>query len=109
MFWGIVVQQAIEITVEGNSVVFTFSSAHRSSRADLERRKAWLEELARTSTGRKLSVVAREVAAAPVDPATTPAAAARQQQLKDKAKENPGVQAILEVFGGEVEDVEEIK
>jgi DNA polymerase-3 subunit gamma/tau len=107
MFFGIVVQQALEIVVEGDSVVFTFSSAHRSSRTDFERRKAWLEELARTSTGRKLSVVAREVAAAPATPATT-ASTARQQQLKDKAKENPGVQAILEVFGGDVEDVEEI-
>ena len=109
MFFGIVVQQAIGIAVEGDSIVFTFSSAHRSSRTDLERRKAWLEELARTSTGRKMSIVAREVAAAPVDAAASAAATARQQQLKDKAKSNPGVQAILEVFGGDVEDVEEIK
>jgi DNA polymerase-3 subunit gamma/tau len=107
MFFGMVVQQAVEITVEGDSIVFAFSSAHKSSRAQLEQRRAWLEEVARTTSGRKMAIVTREVAAPPPT-VETAAAAARQKELKDKAKANPGVQAILEVFGGEVEDVEEI-
>ncbi len=106
-FFGIVVQQATEITIEGDSIVFSFSTAHATSRVDLERRRPWLEELARTASGRKMTVVAREVAAAPAPAASSPTAA-RQRELRDKAKANPGVQAILEVFGGDVEDVEEI-
>jgi DNA polymerase-3 subunit gamma/tau len=107
MFFGMVVQQATEIVIEGDAVVFSFSTAHATSRIDLERRRPWLEELARTAIGRKMSVVAREVAAAPAPPASS-STAARQRELRDKAKANPGVQAILEVFGGDVEDVEEI-
>ncbi|HEY6357422.1 MAG TPA: hypothetical protein VIX35_04220, partial [Vicinamibacterales bacterium] len=106
-FFGIVVQQATEITIEGDSIVFSFSTAHTSSRMDLQRRRSWLEELARTASGRAMTVVAREVAAAPA-PAASSASATRQRELRDKAKANPGVQAILEVFGGDVEDVEEI-
>ena len=106
-FFGIVVQQATEITIEGDSIVFSFSTAHTSSRMDLQRRRPWLEELARTASGRAMTVVAREVAAAPA-PAASSASETRQRELRDKAKANPGVQAILEVFGGDVEDVEEI-
>jgi DNA polymerase-3 subunit gamma/tau len=106
-FFGLVAQQAIDIAIEGNTIVFTFSTAHRSSRLELERRRPWLEELARTAAGRPMSVAAREVAPPPASPEAS-AAAGRQQELRDKAKANPGVQAILEVFGGEVEDVEEI-
>jgi hypothetical protein len=29
--------------------------------------------------------------------------------LRARAKADPGVQAVLDVFGGEIEDVEEIK
>jgi DNA polymerase-3 subunit gamma/tau len=107
MFFGMVVQQATEIAIEGDTVVFSFSTAHATSRVDLERRRPWLEELARTASGRTMTVVAREVAAAPAPAAASPTAA-RQRELRDKAKANPGVQAILEVFGGDVEDVEEI-
>jgi DNA polymerase-3 subunit gamma/tau len=106
-FFGIVVQQATEITIEGDSIVFSFSTAHTSSRMDLQRRRPWLEELARTASGRAMTVVVREVAAAPATAAPS-ASATRQRELRDKAKANPGVQAILEVFGGDVEDVEEI-
>jgi DNA polymerase-3 subunit gamma/tau len=107
MFFGMVVQQATEIAIEGDVVVFSFSAAHVASRNDLERRRPWLEELARAASGRKMTVVAREVAAAPA-PTPSSATATRQRELRDKAKANPGVQAILEVFGGDVEDVEEI-
>jgi DNA polymerase-3 subunit gamma/tau len=106
-FFGMVVQQATEIAIEGDAVVFSFSTAHATSRVDLERRRPWLEELARTTSGRRMTVVAREIAAAPA-PGAASASATRQAELRDKAKANPGVQAILEVFGGDVEDVEEI-
>src|SRR5580704_2850501 len=95
-FFGMVVQQATEIAIEGDAVVFSFSTAHATSRGDLERRRPWLEELARTTSGRRMTVVAREIAAAPA-PGAASASATRQAELRDKAKANPGVQAILEV------------
>lgn len=107
-FFGIVVQQATQIEFEGDSVIFSFLPAHKSLRLQVEQRRTWLEELASAAMGRQLTVVAREVAAAASSPAEATSAAARQQQLRTQAKANPGVQAVLEVFGGDVEDVEEI-
>jgi hypothetical protein len=104
-----VVAQAQKVEVEGDAVVFTFAPVHRSLRAQLEGKKGWLEELARAAAGRRISVVARESEAAPVPP-TEPdtAAGSRRADLTARAKAEPAVQAILDVFGGEIEDVEEI-
>jgi hypothetical protein len=38
---------------------------------------------------------------------TDTAAAARKADLRARAKAEPVVQAVLDVFGGEIEDVEE--
>jgi hypothetical protein len=107
MFFGMVVQQAAEIVVEGNSVVFAFLPTHKSSRSDLERKRAWLEQLAEAASGRKIAVIAREAAPPPAAPKAD-ANAPHQKELRDRAKADPGVQAVLDVFGGDVEDVEEI-
>jgi hypothetical protein len=61
--------------------------------------------------GQKLSVITRD---APAPPAPEPSAdasakAARKADLEARAKAEPTVQAVLDVFGGEIEDVEEIK
>jgi hypothetical protein len=107
MFFGMVVQQAAEIVVEGNSVVFAFLPTHKSSRSDLERKRAWLEQLAEAASGRKIAVIAREATPPPAAPKAD-ANAPHQKELRDRAKADPGVQAVLDVFGGDVEDVEEI-
>jgi hypothetical protein len=109
-FYHMVIAQAKSVEAEGDSVVFTFAPVHKGLRAQLEGRRAWLEQLAHATSGRKIAIVAREgVSAAgpqaePVDPAL-----AHKATLRARAKADPGVQAVLDVFGGEIEDVEEIK
>jgi DNA polymerase-3 subunit gamma/tau len=107
-FYGMVIAQAQKIDVEGDAIVFTFAPAHRALRSQLEGRKAWIEQLAQSATGRKQTVLTREgqaaAAVAPVAPASD-----RQAELRARAKAEPSVQAVLDVFGGEIEDVEEIK
>jgi DNA polymerase-3 subunit gamma/tau len=109
-FFGLVLAQAQRVEMEGDSVIFTFSPIHRSLRAQFEGKSAWLEQLAQSVSGRKIAVLAREgapVQAAAPDPSVA-AAAARQAELRAHAKSQPEVQAVLDVFGGEIEDVEEL-
>src|SRR5262245_19149667 len=102
-----VVAQAQKVEVEGDSVVFTFAPVHKSLRAQLENRKASLEQMATAAAGRRIAVLARESAPAPVATGEDPAAA-RRADLTARAKAEPAVQAVLDVFGGEIEDVEEL-
>jgi len=108
-FFGLVLAQAQRIDIEGDSVIFTFSPIHRSLRSQFESKSSWLEQLAHSVAGRKIAVVARE--GAPVQAAADPAvaaAAARQAELRAHARAQPEVQTVLDVFGGEIEDVEEM-
>jgi DNA polymerase-3 subunit gamma/tau len=108
-FYGMVIQQAQQIDVEGNAVVFTFAPAHKSLRTRLDDKRPWLEQLAQTAAGRKMTIMTREgqPVAAPTS-AAKEQAAARQAELRDRAKADPAIQAVLDVFGGQVDDVEEI-
>jgi hypothetical protein len=109
VFFGMVVAQAQSVTVERDTVVFTFAPVHKTLRAQLEGKRGWLEHLAQAIAGRKISVVGREgQPAAAASPSDDPNAA-RKAGLRDRAKAEPTVQAVLDVFGGEIEDVEEIK
>jgi len=47
-------------------------------------------------------------AAPPTARSTTDRDATRKAELKARAKAEPSVQAVLDVFGGEIEDVEEV-
>ena len=108
VFYGMVVAQAQEIAVDGRSLVFTFSPAHKTLKAQLERQKPVIEQIAQSVTGQKMIVVARDGAAvSPESPGAD--AAARKAALEARAKAEPSVQAVLDVFGAEIEDVEEIK
>ena len=108
VFFGMVVAQAQSVTVERDTVVFTFAPVHKALRAQLEGKRSWLEHLAQAVAGRKISVVAREGQPAPAAGLADDPAAARKAGLRDRAKAEPTVQAVLDVFGGEIEDVEEI-
>ena len=110
-FYHMVIAQAKSVEAEGDSVVFTFAPVHRGLRAQLEGRRPWLEQLAHATSGRKIAIVAREGVTAPsAAPAeTVDPVSAHQASLRARAKADPGVQAVLDVFGGEIEDVEEIK
>ena len=109
-FFGMVVAQAQSIEVEGDQVVFTFAPAHKNLRPQLETKKSWIEGLAHSLTGRKMTVVAKESEAAPAPPPKAVASSAdpgKQADLRARAKAEPAVQNVLDVFGGEIEDVEE--
>jgi hypothetical protein len=108
-FFGMVVAQAQSVTVERDTVVFTFAPLHKALRAQLEGKRGWLENLAQAVAGRKITVVAREGQPAPGAAASDESTASRKAGLRDRAKAEPTVQAVLDVFGGEIEDVEEIK
>jgi len=108
MFYGMVVAQAHTVVVEGDTIVFTFAAVHRHLRTQLEGKRAWIEQLAVSATGRRLSVVSHElppVAQADVERSVDP----QRADLEARAKAEPAVQAMLDVFGGEIIGVEEIK
>ena len=104
-----VIAQAQKIEREGDAVVFTYGPVHKHLRAQLDGKRTWLEQMAQSIAGRKIAVLTREGAA----PANAPdpmaeAVAAKQAQLRAQAKAQPEVQTVLDVFGGEIEDVEEM-
>lgn len=105
-FYGMVVAQAQTIAVEGQDAIFTFAPVHKSLRMQLEQRKGWIEQLAHSITGKKISLVTRE--SEPVAPAAEDPAVTHRADLRARAKAEPAVQAVLDVFGGEIEDVEEL-
>jgi DNA polymerase III subunit gamma/tau len=108
-FFHMVVAQAKTVEAEGDAVVFTFAPVHRGLRAQLEGRRAWLEQLAHATSGRKIAIVTREGAPMPAPPDPEDPARLQKARLHARAKADPGVQAVLDVFGGEIEEVEEIK
>ena len=109
VFFSMVIAQAQSIEVEGDTVSFAFAPNHKSLRTQFDGRRGWLEQMAHQIAGRAISVVSKDG-----DPAIAAERAAqaqqqvtRQTELKEKAKAEPAVQNILDVFGGEIEDVEE--
>jgi hypothetical protein len=110
VFYGMVIAQAV-IDVEGDTITFSFAPVHRSLKTQLESKRTWIEQLAQSATGRKMSVVVKERApvAAPAPEEKERQSAARKAELHARAKAEPQVQAVLDVFGGQIEDVEEIQ
>jgi DNA polymerase-3 subunit gamma/tau len=107
-FYGMVVAQAQKIDVQGDAIVFTFAPVHKTLKAQLEAKKSWVEQVAQTVSGRRMTVRVVEGAPAPAPDAAADDATARRADLRARAKAEPAVQAVLDVFGGEIEDVEEI-
>ncbi len=114
-FYGTVVAQAQRIDVEGDRLVLAFAPQHRALKQQLEQSRPWLEEMATRLAGRKITVLGVDgVGAAPSkgsDAARGAAGAAegdQQSALKQKAMADSGVQALLDVFGTDIKEVEEI-
>jgi DNA polymerase-3 subunit gamma/tau len=111
-FYNTVVAQAQKIDFGPERVTFTFLPAHRTLREQLEQNRQWLESLAGVVSGRKMPVVAAQQDApqeATAFVATGAAGApARPADLKATAMSDAAVQAMLDVFPAEIEDVEEI-
>jgi DNA polymerase-3 subunit gamma/tau len=110
-FYNTVVAQAQKIEFGPDRVTFAFLSAHRTLREQLEQNRQWLESVASSVAGKKMQVVAAQ--AEPLaEPAagTAPAGAAHvtPADLKTAVMADRTVQAMLDVFPAEIEDVEEI-
>jgi DNA polymerase-3 subunit gamma/tau len=112
VFYNTVVAQAQTIELAGDRVTFTFLPNQRTLRDQVEEKRSWLESIAEQATGRKLTVTAASAVAA-----ASPAggqqkelveAPDRKNALREQAMADAGVQAMLEVFPGEIRDVEEM-
>ena len=110
-FHGTVVAQAQRIDLVGDRLTFRFTAAQRTLAAQIEQSRAWLEEMATEVAGRKVTVVAeRSGADAPPDPPPAPAAAAEgTDDLRESVLGDQVVQAMLDVFGAEIRDIEKIE
>jgi DNA polymerase-3 subunit gamma/tau len=114
-FYGTVVAQAQRIDIDGDRVVFTFAPQHRAMRDQLEQSRSWLDALASQLSGRKMTVASLEgtvigaSAQTASDAPGQPASKDRQQDLRQQALADSGVQAMLDVFAAEIKDVEERK
>ena len=114
-FYGTVVAQAQRIDIEGDRVLFTFAPQHKALRDQLDQSRTWMDALASQLSGRKMTVSSVEgtaaVKGAPAEssaPGQTPAKES-QQDLRQHALADSGVQAMLDVFAAEIKDVEERK
>jgi len=105
---GTAIAQARRIELEGEVLTFTFGSNQRLLKDQLEQKRAFVEGTAAQVAGRKVQVAIREEAVTASAQAETPADDPREQ-LKQRALENPAVQAMLDVFPAEIRDVEEIE
>jgi DNA polymerase-3 subunit gamma/tau len=109
VLFGMVVAQAQKVEAEGDTLVFTFAPVHKALKAQFDAKRTWVEKIAQEATGRRIKVVAKEGQAAPRPASNDESGSRRKAELTARAKAEPSVQAVLDVFGGEIEDVEEIE
>jgi DNA polymerase III subunit gamma/tau len=110
-FYNTVVAQAQKIEFGPDRVTFTFLPAHRALREQLEQNRQWLEQIASTIAAKKMPVGAAQGEAAVPAAAVAGGAAAqpRPADLKTTAMADGAVQALLDVFPAEIENIEEIE
>jgi DNA polymerase-3 subunit gamma/tau len=114
-FYGTVIAQAQRIDIDGDRVVFTFAPQHKALRGQLDQSRTSLETLASQLAGRKMTIASVEGTAAAKSTQSAPDQAGqsssneRQQDLRQQALADSGVQAMLDVFAAEIKDVEERK
>ena len=108
MLYSMVFAQAQKVELQPDALVLTFAPQHKSLKSQLESKRAWVEQVARSVTGRPIKVIAKdgENAAAPAP--SRPADPGKSSALHARAKAEPVVQNVLDVFGGEIDSVEEI-
>jgi len=110
VFYNTVVAQAQTIELAGDRVTFTFLPNQRTLRDAFEEKRSWLESMAEQATGRKLVVTATVTGQPAAGNGQKEAAAVpdRKSALREQAMADAGVQTMLEVFPGEIRDVEEM-
>jgi DNA polymerase-3 subunit gamma/tau len=112
-FYNTVVAQAQKIEFGADRVTFSFLPAHRLLREQLEQNRPWLEQIASAVAGRKMPVAAAQLDAAGGQAAPVPVAGTAPQtgpaDLKTTVMADSAVQAMLDVFPAEIENIEEIE
>jgi DNA polymerase-3 subunit gamma/tau len=111
MFYNTVVAQAQKIEFGHERVTFSFLPAHRLLREQFDQNRSWLEQIASGVAGKKMAVGAAQaepVAEAVAAAGGGPPSSARPPDLKTAAMADSAVQAMLDVFPAEIENVEEI-
>ena len=109
-FYNTVVAQAHKIEFGPDRVTFSFLPAHRTLREQFEQNRLWLEQTAAAIAGRKMPVVAANADGVHEPVGAGPAASApKPPDLKTTAMGDSAVQAMLDVFPAEIENVEEIE
>ncbi|HEV8397629.1 MAG TPA: DNA polymerase III subunit gamma/tau [Vicinamibacterales bacterium] len=115
-FYNTVIAQAQSIELSGDKVMFAFLPTHRALREQLEQNRAWIEAAAERVAGRKIAVLSVQVetgapaanGAKPAADAPEPPSSNGKRDLKAEAMASAAVQAVLDVFPGEIKDVEEL-
>jgi hypothetical protein len=113
-FYNTVVAQAQSIEVAGDRVTFAFLPTHRTLRETFEQTRPWIEAAAERIAGRKMTVASVQAEAAVAPAAREPegghgSAKPGARDLKAEALSSAAVQAVLDVFPGEIKDVEELE
>jgi hypothetical protein len=95
--------------------MFAFLPTHRALRDQFEQNRPWIESAAERVAGRKMTVMSVQVEAGaappngakPKDEPEAPPSNGKRD-LKAEAMSSAAVQAVLDVFPGEIKDVEEL-
>ena len=104
-FYGTVVAQAQRIDLERDKLIFCFTSGQRTLASQVRQNQTWLEQIASTVVGRKITV-STEQGESSVDAELVEVAS---DDLRRQAMNDPLVQSLLEVFPAEIADVEKLK
>ena len=111
-FYNTVVAQAQKIEFGLDRVTFSFLPAHRILREQVDTNRQWLEQIASNVAGKRMTVGVAQADAVqePVGAvAGQVAAQPKPADLKTTAMADSAVQAMLDVFPAEIENVEEIE
>ena len=113
-FYGTVVAQAQQITLTGDRLVFAFTDGQRTLAGQLQQNRAWLEATAAKVIGRTLKVVAEHqngqgwTESKSEPPVNTDKKTDHAEELRARALNDSVIQAMLDVFPAEIEDVEKL-
>jgi hypothetical protein len=110
IMYNTLVAQAQRMEMSGDAIVLSFTAAQKIG-PTFEKYKPTLEGIATRLAGRKITLVSDASAPPPPSADGAPLApvvdAAKKAALEQEARNDPSVQALFEVFPGEIRDVEE--
>lgn len=114
-FYNTVVAAAYKVDVTPARIAFTFLPNQRVPKQQCDDARAWLENVAEKVAGKKIPVsVAVADAAPPGAPSAPPPSIvdapsrASEEELRQQAMADPGVQALFEIFPVEKAKIEEM-